>query len=149
MRARVTKVFRFEAAHSLPNHDGKCRNPHGHSYKVEVCCDGNIIEIKDHAKEGMVVDFADIKKVWKEVIEPWVDHQDLNITLGERMGVPTTTAENIATWMIRVFAKFKIPISSVTIWETETSSATVQYTEAWANGYEPIDFEETETIPRY
>jgi 6-pyruvoyltetrahydropterin/6-carboxytetrahydropterin synthase len=77
----------------------------------------------------MVLDFADIKAVWKEYIEPVVDHQDLNKSLG---GI-VTTAENIAVWMLKVFRQQRVDVSSITVWETETSSATVIWTEVWAN----------------
>lgn len=132
MRAQVTKIFRFEAAHHLPNHDGKCRNPHGHSYKVVVCCEGPINQQTGAAKEGMVVDFADIKTLWKEVLEPSLDHKDLNVTLNHL--VPVTTAEEIAHWICGEFMRAKFPIKEVQVWETETSFATVTHTEVWTNG---------------
>jgi 6-pyruvoyltetrahydropterin/6-carboxytetrahydropterin synthase len=127
--ACVSKVFRFEAAHSLPNHDGKCRNPHGHSYKVVVCIKGNIRNEPDHPKEGMVIDFADIKFVWRSALEPSLDHKDLNETLGI-----VTTAENIAGWIMSVFRLNLIPVDKVEVWETETSCASVTFSDAWQDG---------------
>lgn len=130
MIACVSKVFRFEAAHSLPNHDGKCRNPHGHSYKVVVCVKGEVNEKQDHAKEGMVIDFADIKAVWKHSLEPLLDHKNLNETLP----ISTTTAENIAGWALLVFRANLVPVDKVEVWETETSCACVTFSDAWADG---------------
>lgn len=129
VRAVITKVFRFEAAHYLPNHDGKCRNPHGHSYRVEVQCSGPIHS--EGSKEGMVVDFADIKAIWKEQIEPLVDHRDLNESLIPEIAV--TTAENIAYWMCKVFRESGLPVLTVEVWETETSSARINVREIYAH----------------
>lgn len=131
MLATVSKKFRFEAAHQLMNHDGKCSDLHGHSYVVEVLCKGPINRIRDHAKEGMVVDFADIKAIWKERVEPKVDHQFLNETLD---GI-VTTAENIAAWILCEFhsADPRIQVKSVRVWETATSMAEVSYMEVWSD----------------
>ncbi len=132
MKATVTKVFHFEAAHHLPNHDGKCRLPHGHSYRVEICCTGEIRNQRDDPKLGMVIDFADIKRVWKKELEPVLDHQDLNESIGS--AIPATTAEYIAAFICSIFHGSHVPIESVTVWETVTSAATVRYSEVWANG---------------
>lgn len=135
MKATVTKVFRFEAAHHLPNHDGKCREPHGHSYKVVIHCGGNIaLRDSDNPKRGMVVDFADIKKFWKAELEPLFDHKDLNVTLKDEGMVPETTAECLAVFICSQFMTKKFPISCVEVWETETSNASVTASEVWANG---------------
>ena len=71
---RITKIFTFETAHVLYNYDGKCKNMHGHSYKLFVTVKGNPINNLDDHKNGMVVDFGDIKKIVKEeIIDLW-DH---------------------------------------------------------------------------
>lgn len=71
---RITKIFTFETAHVLFNYDGKCKNMHGHSYKLYVTVKGTPINDIDHPKNGMVVDFGDIKKIVKsEIIDHW-DH---------------------------------------------------------------------------
>ena len=71
---RITKIFNFETAHVLYNYDGKCKNMHGHSYKLFVTVKGNPIKDLDHHKNGMVVDFGDIKKIVKEEIVDIWDH---------------------------------------------------------------------------
>ena len=71
---RITKIFNFETAHVLYNYDGKCKNMHGHSYKLFVTVKGNPIRDLDHHKNGMVVDFGDIKKIVKEEIVDIWDH---------------------------------------------------------------------------
>lgn len=71
---RITKIFTFETAHVLYNYDGKCKNMHGHSYKLFVTVKGNPINDLDSPKNGMVVDFGDIKKIVKEEIVDIWDH---------------------------------------------------------------------------
>ena len=71
---RVTKQFTFETGHALYGYDGKCKNIHGHSYKLSVTVIGRPISDKNHTKYGMVIDFGDLKKIVKEeVVDPF-DH---------------------------------------------------------------------------
>lgn len=71
---RITKEFRFEAAHALKGYDGPCRNIHGHSYELSVTITGEPDSVKDSPKRGMVMDFSDLKKIIKKsVIDPF-DH---------------------------------------------------------------------------
>lgn len=71
---RVTKEFTFETGHALYGYDGKCRNVHGHSYKLSVTVIGRPIQDKEHVKLGMVIDFGDLKQIVKEeVVDPF-DH---------------------------------------------------------------------------
>ncbi len=71
---RITKEFKFEMAHALLDHDGPCKNIHGHSYQLSVTLKGNPIEDSSNPKEGMVVDFSDLKKlVNEEIVNPF-DH---------------------------------------------------------------------------
>jgi len=58
----------FDAAHRLSNYDGKCRNLHGHRYRVEVEFSGGL-----DASSGMVMDFADLKKCVNRVADGF-DH---------------------------------------------------------------------------
>ena len=71
---RITKQFSFETGHALYGYDGKCRNVHGHSYKLSVTVIGNPIEDSSHVKFGMVIDFSDLKKIVKEEIVDVFDH---------------------------------------------------------------------------
>lgn len=77
---RVTKSFNFETAHALYGYDGKCKNIHGHSYKLFVTIKGRPIEDKSNVKYGMVIDFGDIKKIVNKFI---VDRFDHTIMLNE------------------------------------------------------------------
>lgn len=71
---RITKQFNFETGHALYGYDGKCRNVHGHSYKLSVTVIGNPITDSGHVKLGMVIDFSDLKKIVKEEIVDIFDH---------------------------------------------------------------------------
>lgn len=73
-KIRITKQFSFETGHALYGYDGKCRNVHGHSYKLSVTVIGNPIEDSNHVKFGMVIDFGDLKKIVKEEIVDQFDH---------------------------------------------------------------------------
>jgi 6-pyruvoyltetrahydropterin/6-carboxytetrahydropterin synthase len=71
---RITKEFRFEAAHALKGYDGPCRSIHGHSYELSVTIIGDPVETKDSPKMGMIMDFSELKKIIKKtVIDPF-DH---------------------------------------------------------------------------
>ncbi len=71
---RITKEFRFEAAHALKGYDGPCRNIHGHSYELSVTIIGTPNPDPLSPKSGMVVDFGDLKRlIRKEIIDP-LDH---------------------------------------------------------------------------
>lgn len=71
---RITKKFNFETAHALYGYDGKCKNVHGHSYKLWVTVTGTPITEPGHPKTGMVIDFGDLKKIVKEEITDVFDH---------------------------------------------------------------------------
>ncbi|GAB1856151.1 6-carboxytetrahydropterin synthase [Flavobacteriaceae bacterium MHTCC 0001] len=71
---RLTKKFSFETGHALYGYDGKCKNLHGHSYKLHVTVIGKPIMDNTHPKYGMVIDFGDLKKIVKENIVDVFDH---------------------------------------------------------------------------
>jgi len=71
---RITKQFSFETGHALYGYDGKCRNVHGHSYKLHVTVIGTPITDNSHVKFGMVIDFSDLKKIVKSKIVDVFDH---------------------------------------------------------------------------
>lgn len=71
---RITKMFSFETGHALYGYDGKCRNVHGHSYKLSVTVMGTPISDTSEVKLGMVIDFSDLKKIVKEEIVEVFDH---------------------------------------------------------------------------
>lgn len=71
---RITKQFSFETGHALYGYDGKCKNVHGHSYKLSVTVIGQPIDDSTNVKFGMVIDFSDLKKIVKEEIVNVFDH---------------------------------------------------------------------------
>ena len=73
-KIRITKQFHFETGHALYGYDGKCKNVHGHSYKLSVTVIGAPIGDHNHVKYGMVIDFGDLKHIVKEEIVDLFDH---------------------------------------------------------------------------
>jgi 6-pyruvoyltetrahydropterin/6-carboxytetrahydropterin synthase len=71
---RITKQFSFETGHALYGYDGKCKNVHGHSYKLSVTVIGKPITDSSNVKYGMVIDFTDLKKIVREEIVDVFDH---------------------------------------------------------------------------
>ncbi len=73
-KIRITKQFSFETGHALYGYDGKCKNVHGHSYKLNVTVIGTPITDANNVKFGMVIDFGDLKKIVKSEIVDKFDH---------------------------------------------------------------------------
>lgn len=71
---RITKKFNFETGHALYGYDGKCKNVHGHSYKLSVTVIGTPIGDSNNVKYGMVIDFGDLKKIVSSQIVNKFDH---------------------------------------------------------------------------
>lgn len=124
----------FAAAHQIPNHDGKCRNLHGHNYRVHGEFGGFLNSAPGSPNEGMVVDFSIIKEIYKSEIHSYLDHSLLvgslplpwfnsfGLSLTDRsvfskqmvtfgfgkvalLDNPTTTAESLAWWILHRFDK--------------------------------------------
>ncbi|KOS28888.1 6-pyruvoyl tetrahydrobiopterin synthase [Bacillus anthracis] len=94
-RVMVSKEFTFDAAHHLHCYEGKCKNLHGHTYKVVFGISGYVNEI------GLAIDFGDIKEIWKNEIEIYLDHRYLN----EKLPAMNTTAENMVVWIYEKMAE--------------------------------------------
>ncbi len=71
---RLTKCFHFEMAHALNFYDGLCRNIHGHSYRLEVTVKGEPIQDVNSPKNGMLMDFSDLKHIVESSIIQRFDH---------------------------------------------------------------------------
>jgi len=71
---RITKEFKFEMAHALYGYDGLCANIHGHSYRLWVTIRGVVAHEKGYVKDGMVLDFGNLKKIVKPLIVDKYDH---------------------------------------------------------------------------
>ncbi len=71
---KITKQFNFEMAHALLNYDGLCKNIHGHSYKMDITLSGQPINDEKSPKNGMVMDFGDLKRLVNERVISLLDH---------------------------------------------------------------------------
>ncbi len=70
----LTKIFTFEMAHALLQHDGACANIHGHSYRLEVTVTGKPLNKPQDPKNGMIIDFSDLKKIVNNAVISRFDH---------------------------------------------------------------------------
>ena len=130
----VTKTVKFDAAHVLTNHQGLCKNLHGHTYRVDV----SVAQAEDDERD-MVIDFKDLKTIANEVICDRFDHAFIYNTesagekeiaaVVEKNGMRTvaipfrSTAENLANLFYNDL-KSRIPgLAAVKVWETADSSA--------------------------
>ena len=141
---KIGKVIQWDMGHRVLNHRSVCKGLHGHRYKAEICVEGDLVEKKDASEEGMVIDFADIKKTAQKFIQEELDHafmvweKDIELleffknSKGHKpVIVPfTPTAENVAAYIFNelkdkftdVF-KTGLHLQSVKLWETPSSYA--------------------------
>jgi len=137
---RVTKEFPFEMSHVLWNYDGPCRNVHGHSYRLFVTISGVPADEAGNPKNGMVMDFTDLKKIVKDEIVDVFDHA---VVVGRNFDKEKTelfvrlfgntvlvdyqpTCENLVADFAERIAKLlpgNIKLHSLKLYETATSYA--------------------------
>ncbi|MGM0635304.1 MAG: 6-carboxytetrahydropterin synthase QueD [Bacteroidota bacterium] len=140
-KIRITKQFTFETAHALHGYDGKCRNIHGHSYKLDVTVLGEPIAEPKSAKRGMVIDFGDLKKIVKtEIVDIWdhaiiLNRETPHIKLAEELkstghnvvlvDYQPTSEKMIEDFAQKIIAKLPedITLHSLKLRETETAFA--------------------------
>lgn len=138
---RLTKAFTFETAHALYGYDGKCKNIHGHSYKLFVTVKGIPSEDTSDVKLGMVMDFGDLKKIVNKEIVDLFDHAILlnenspHKSLGDKLlseghNVVFTdyqpSAENMILWIverIKPLLPNNIDLVALKLHETDNSYA--------------------------
>lgn len=119
----ISKEFTFDSAHHLHKYDGKCKSLHGHTYKLQVIMRG-----KPDVR-GLVIDFADIKRIAKERVVDLLDHRYLNEVLPSM----NTTAENMIVWMYEQLHEGlvaegwhpRVSLEELVLWETPTSFAKI------------------------
>lgn len=116
-RMLVTKEFTFDSAHFLPSYHGKCEAMHGHTYRLQVTVDGPV------DAEGMVVDFAVLKKLVKDKVLSVLDHKLINDI------IKVASAENMAVWIWNELVDSSefprdVRLHEVKLWETPNSSVT-------------------------
>ena len=114
---RLVREFTFEAAHRLPNapKGHKCAGLHGHSYRVELACEGRI-----DPQTGWLVDFAEIKEAFAPCFEQ-LDHRCLN----DIDGLENPTSENLARWIWMQVKPVLPQLSQVSV--AETSAVRCEY----------------------
>ena len=145
---RISKEIEFDAGHRVQSHGSKCRNPHGHRYRVRVTCEGRIVNDPGSEDDGMLVDFGDLKTLMTTHVHDVLDHGfvvEASDSLYQVLdgGCPgqtepwrvivfsyPPTAENFARWC---WKQLEEPISNrfrdglqlveVAVWETPTSVA--------------------------
>lgn len=115
----LTKTIRFEAAHKLVNHDGKCERLHGHSWTADIECRGYSLTARG-PKKGMVLDYGDISEAVKPIVDDVLDHHYLNQTLLTDAPTSEVVAQWIYNWL-RDVAKLR-GLHAVTVHETCTSA---------------------------
>lgn len=141
MKVRLTKIFSFEMAHALPAYDGACRHIHGHSFRLEVTVRGEPRQQPGHPKNGMVMDFKDLKRLVKEAFVDEFDHAlvlpataapaallaDLEQNFGRVLLLPVQpTCENllaICVERLRPLLPEGVALWSIRLSETATSFA--------------------------
>ena len=130
----VTKSVKFDAAHVLTNHQGLCKNLHGHTYRVEASVSQQPGDTAD-----MVIDFKDLKHTCEEVILSRCDHAFIydSSSVGEseiaavveKNGMRTvaipfrSTAENLSRYFFGELKAHLPGLCSVRVWETPDSCA--------------------------
>ena len=126
----AAKVLCFCYGHRLVGHGGACRHLHGHNARVEVICRGQLDAL------GMVVDFAEIRRVLQSWIDEHWDHRmilasdDPMAAVLREQGEPVfllegpPTAERLASRLFEVARAAGLPVAGIRLWETETSVAT-------------------------
>jgi len=139
----ITKEIEIDMGHRVFNHKSKCRNLHGHRYKIEVGVDDKVIDTKGTSDEGMVIDFSDLKQCMIDNIDSIFDHSfmmsvedpfynifaDLRLNQNQKINfvhfVPT--AENLAKYWFEILElaleSKKIKLHHVRVYETPTSTA--------------------------
>lgn len=127
-------------AHALWNYDGPCRNVHGHSYRLFVTLEGTPLNKPGNPKDGMVIDFTDLKRIVKKEIVDVFDHvvvfsnvydKDKTAMFNQMFGNTVVveyqpTCENLVTdfagRIMRQLPK-QVKLHSLKLYETATSYA--------------------------
>lgn len=107
----LRRTYRFEASHVLPNHPGRCRRLHGHSYRFIVEIEGEIEPV-----QGMVLDFGDLDALVERAVLARCDHYHLNDF------IENPTAEWIAVWIWRALMPELPGLAAIELFEVEGAS---------------------------
>ena len=147
---KIVKIIQWDMGHRVLHHRSICKGLHGHRYKAEICVSGDLVSEFGKSEEGMVIDFADIKKMSQEFIQSKLDHafmvwekdEELLNFFNESKGhkpviVPfTPTAENVAVYIYNTLKdkfhdvyKTGLHLHSIKLWETPSSYAFYEQSE--------------------
>ena len=144
----VTKTIQFCYGHRLLNYQGKCRYLHGHNGKVEIELSSTALD-----RRGMVRDFTEIKRALQGWIDTNLDHkmilskEDPVLPLLRAQQEPffvieeNPTAENLAKLIFDEAQQMGFPVTSVQLWETESSCATYRRDNARSRRRTRVDAE--------
>lgn len=146
---QITRRLEFDAGHRIPNHSSQCRHLHGHRYVLEITLSGTLVRAPGKTDEGMVMDFAEVKKIaYEHIVSHW-DHAflvyaqdkavvDFLLTLPDHKtfileSIPTV--ENLAQHAFNVLAPLylsaydnRLSLSNVRLYETPN---------CWADACQP------------
>ncbi len=113
----------FAAGHALRGYRGKCENPHGHNYKVQVTLHGESLD-----NIGLLFDFKDLKIAMNDIIDR-LDHKFINDI--EPFTDLNPSAENMAKYfydeintLLGDRTQGRVRVKLVKMWETDTTVAT-------------------------
>ena len=141
---KIVKIIQWDMGHRVLNHRSICKGLHGHRYKAEICVSGDLVSESGTSEEGMVIDFADIKKISKKFIQEKLDHAFMawekdkelinffNNSEGHKAVIVPfpPTAENVAAYIFdNIQDKFQdiyktgLQLYSIKLWETPSSYA--------------------------
>jgi 6-pyruvoyltetrahydropterin/6-carboxytetrahydropterin synthase len=115
---QIRRRFRFESAHVLPFHPGKCARMHGHSYRLEVAVRGPLQN--EGPARGMIADFDDVRRIVHETVVDDLDHATLN----DRIDNPT--AERIVQWIWERLEPALSGLDELVLWETPNACAVLR-----------------------
>ena len=115
---QIVKQFKFESAHVLPHHAGKCARLHGHSYRLDVALRGPLQT--SGPAQGMVEDFDVLAAVVEREVIDTLDHRHLNDI------IENPTCERILEWIWKRLRPHLPAMDEVTLWETATSRAVLR-----------------------
>jgi 6-pyruvoyltetrahydropterin/6-carboxytetrahydropterin synthase len=137
MSLTIMRRIKFCAGHRLHKHGGKCEHFHGHNYMADFYVTGEQVDTV-----GRVIDFAELKKLFKGWLDENWDHgfvlnkEDENGLAAVKIVVPcryyvlpyNPTSENMATYLLRevcpkLLAGTGVTATKVVIWESDESFA--------------------------
>ena len=141
MTYSITRTVEFDAGHRVPSHAGRCRNPHGHRYRVEVALTGSLFT--NGPEQGMVADFGILKDILAQVTDRldhamlvWEgDEELLGALMGHGWRVVTLPLPPTAEFLAQLLYESVCPhvmthwqglveLERVTVWETPNCTAT-------------------------